>query len=393
MIQVAQTCKHFSHLAANVFRWQYADKLFEIGNCYEESGDTITTTRSQVLVKNLEAAASLLRLFGHLIKRLGIAFDYIDLNNRKVISEHIEKYCSESLIEIHLNGFDENVMPIFENPFQNIEIVTITGHLALPNGNLVFPAMRMNELFPKLRRLSVSNVDVYDPRVLAMVFPKIEIFEISLMRAYADQSPLVSMANFKMAVRNLFKRNSHIKSVTFNECDSLKYLNLASEFLLNLEELNARFVALDNYNGETIHFPNVKTFFFVSWHSLDISSKVSFDQIEELSMECLARECVAFIVQNQNVRKLDLVTNALSRDDLLEIGEKLPNLTDLTLKSDSGITAGSIIEFISMSKNLERMKVEFLSQADYETLEKNLKLKWTMNQELFHIFLEKILEN
>lgn len=354
MVEVAQTRKSVAHLAEDVFKRRYSTKIFDItGGFGVIPKKSVSVTHSHVYIENAEAAISILRAFGYLIQRLSLNLSYLTIDERNKIGRFIENYMSESLNRVNFYGFDKDVLWVFTRPLKSVEIVNIQGKFK----SSAFGTMQLNELFPGLRQLSLSNIDVFDPIVFDIQFPQLERFDISLLRSIAELSPYDSIRNFKLAVTNFLKKNPTIKSLTFKDCHSLEFMKMASDYLPNLDEITANFVALDQYEGEEMQFKNVKKVDF-SWTSYNMTGTMLFDKLEDLKLSCLARECIEFAKQYKHVTKLDIFGKSFNDLDILAIGDILPNLIELKLGSDGYIEADSLIRIIDTSEHLEKVTLD-----------------------------------
>lgn len=386
LTQVAQTSQYFSSLATDIFRRRYSKKTFDIlSTLTKNSNESISMTNDKVFIQHFEVTSAVLHTFGHLIERFAIGFIQGYKNERVTIMKFLENYCSNSLIEINFEGFDKHVLAIFRKPLPSVEIVTIKGYLEASSGD----AMKMNEIFPEMRRLILTHTDIYDPTIFDAKFPNLEHFEIRLLPLVVKQQRPDSNKNFKLAVENLFKRNPQIKVIVFNDCHSFEFVRFASEHLPNLEGIDIDFFAIvDDYEGDEIHFSSVSQL-IMSWQHLNIASKVAFDNLESLALSGQARDCMEFVIQNQHLKRLDMFVNALRDADIVKIGDTLPNLEKLNLETDVDIAPESIVKLVGSCKKLGKLTLEPFSQTLYDKLNDELK-EWTIKNSDNYIFLEKM---
>lgn len=355
LVEVVQTKKIFSQLAEDVFKRRYSTKIFDISGGFGViPKKSVSVTHSHVYIENAEAAISVLCAFGFLIQRLSLNLSYLTVDERNKVGRFIENHMSESLNRVDYYGFDKDVLWVFTKPLKSVEIVNIQGKFKSSSPG----TMQLNELFPSLRQLSLSNIDVFDPIVFDIQFPQLERFKISLLRSTAELSPYDSIRNFKLAVTNFLKNNPTIKSLTFKDCHSLEFMKMASDYLPNLEEITANFVALDEFEGEEMQFQNVKKVDF-SWTSYNMTGMMLFDKLEDLKLSCLARECIEFAKQYKHVTKLDMFGKSFNDQDILAIGDILPNLVELNLGSDGYIEADPLIQMIDTCQHLEKVTLDF----------------------------------
>lgn len=377
LLSVAQTNKYFSNLSGDVFRRQYSSKILSISSTFRQSGherDLLSVSHTHMCTESSKLSTSILRVFGHLVQRLSIDFSFLKPVDRNEIEQVIQKFCFESLNQIEFYRFDKDVLSGFTNPLNGVQMATIQGKFRSSAADF-----KLSGLFPNLRQLSLSYIDVFDPNVFDVQFTQLQHFDIEMTRLFAEQLPQDFFRNMKSTVENILKKNPTIKSLVFNDCGSMEFVKIASDYLKNLEEIKVNFVALDPYRGEQIHFPNVKTVNF-SWNNYNMSGLMSFDKLENLSLSCLAHECIEFLRQNTNVRKLKIIGESLSNQNILTIGGILPNLVELTISENENIEANSIIQLIQNSQQLEKLAIEYFNTEAYNTLCQQINKDWTVNE-------------
>lgn len=86
----------------------------------------------------------MLRIFGKVIPKLKLKLKNVDSIESIAIIHHVDKYCTDSLIEIELNVDESNALHHFSKPFKNIEHVTLEG----PLPSIKRPTIPINQLFP-----------------------------------------------------------------------------------------------------------------------------------------------------------------------------------------------------------------------------------------------------
>lgn len=391
-IEVARLNKYPSYLVTDVFKRRFSSKTFDISGTigrHMAQRDSISATYTHVFIENAMAAAYILRAFGHLIQHLSIHFNFLTAQERNEIEQAIENFSSESLNRMDFYGFDKDILCAITKPLKNVEIVTIQGKFRSSE----IKGLKLNEIFPNLRHLGLSSIDVFHPVVFDLEFPKLEHFHINLLSSSVEQSPYDAIRNMQSTVEYLLKKNPTIKSLIFNSCHSLKFIKMANDYLPNLKEITANFVALDQYNDEGIHFSNVNKVDF-SWSNYHIAKLVSFNQLEDLKLSCSARECIEFIQQNRNVKKLEMFAETFSDQDILKIGNTLPKLVELTLTSEDGIGANPIILLVEKSKCLKKItfQINSFDTKTYGILTKQISKDWTVKKCRDEIVVQKVLK-
>lgn len=389
LIAVAETSEYFSCLAEDVFRRRYSlgnsSKIIDISGTLKNPKHSISTTPSQIFIENAEMAISVLHHFCNHIHRLSINFFYLTLDQRNRIENVVENACFESVNEVGIFGFNIDVLLNFTKPLTNVETIKMQGKFR----SSAVVSMKLNEIFPNVRLLSLSLLDVFDPSIFDIQFPQLEHFDISLIRISVELSPQDFIQNMMTTVRNLLMKNPTIKSLILHDCHSMHFVKMASDYLPNLEEISIDFIALDEYRGEPMRFPSVKKLDF-TMQNYGLSELMTFETIEDMKISGLADECIALIRGNPNIRKLNIFARTLSDQEILEIGTLLPNLIEFRFASEMKITANPIVQMIQQNTHLERIVLNLFDIELYKALLQFVSKEWIVAEIGYQITLDKI---
>lgn len=124
LVSMAESNTRFLHLAKEIFRCKYSKRTFKITNTFETDQDEVYETSTIVRIVHFEMAQKILKYFGHLIENLDVTYWLTRDKGKKSneISELINLYCSESLIDLVV--FKDLRLKFFENmerPFKKVE--------------------------------------------------------------------------------------------------------------------------------------------------------------------------------------------------------------------------------------------------------------------------------
>lgn len=377
LLNVAQTSAHFETLAADIFRRKHAKKTVEIfGPLKKEAANPIEESSVDVRIENYQTVLKFIRVFGPLIQKLTISYPNIELHERKEIHELVDKYCSDTLLTIFLNSCDQNALQNLKKPFKMVEEVIITGELETSQHSTV----KLNEIFPSLRRLSLNYIETLDTDIVDVEFPHLNHFSVTF----------TFLMDIKIGVEKLFKKNRHLKNLTLSYCNSFDYLKMASEYLPKLEGLwldweNEK----DEYEGSRIEFAGLKKL-RINWGRYTFWEIATPDQLEELEIECSAEECVKFAVENRRLKKLSIVQPSLNDNDIAEIADKLPDLVDVFIFTDTEVSTNNIIKFIEGSENLRRLNLQLPSETAFDEIKNHFKEGWKFTGEYIDFTLERL---
>lgn len=375
LLKMAQTNKHFSVLADNIFKRKFTGKSIKIvGPFLKDTNTGLHESDDEIIFENYSLAVTALRKFGHRIKHLNINYQHISNDQRHEISTLIAEQSSNSLISITLQKLNENVLQNFRKPFKSVENLTVTGELKMSGDSL-----KLNELFPAIRRFNLKDVNVFDVDVLDVEFPKLEHLTVEI--------PILS--DMTEAIEKLEKRNPHIKELNMYYCTSFDYLKMASENLPNLESLQVNLEILgDEYNGTKIHFPNVKKL-ATNWGEYDFTKIFLFEELSELDISCEACEGAKFAAQSKHLNHLHIAQHSLKDTEILELNEKLPNLSELSIDNMTNVRDRTIFELVDGNKKLKKFHLGLSDDALCDTLTQHFDHEWDVKCSSSEISLEK----
>lgn len=333
--------------------------------------DTIIVHETAEIFQADNLVSALFQIFGQHIQKLELDYNQLNYGDRKEIHKLIRKYCGDSLKSLHLVRWDSNILQSL-NMFKMVENLTLSGNEKISRGyfnmDFLYTKKKLNETFPKLRQLTLDYVIETDS-MFDMEFPQLEQVKITSSWPQIDEEYL---SNTKQALKSLFLKNAQILSLNYVHCNSLDMLEIASNHLPNLKTLQVNVFQLkDEYTGEIIRFANVKNAYLWWQSDVKLSHFLSFDQLEELYMTCSADECVSFIEQNKNVRKIFIAGDSLKNEHILEIGEEIKQLEELFIATTAEIDTYTITEYYKINEKLRKFRLEIIDSLFlYSRMEK-----------------------
>lgn len=87
---------------------------------------------------------------------------------------------SRSLTDLRLKSYDINSLKYVKKQFENIENVIFAGDF----NQLASETLQLNEMFPKIRRLSFNFVGVENRNGIDLHFPHLEYFHFGYVIMY-----------------------------------------------------------------------------------------------------------------------------------------------------------------------------------------------------------------
>lgn len=397
---MAQTSKFFSNFASEVFRKKFTNKTIiinyyspfnlrkylEIGveriqkvwSRFDQSENEFTSDDGCIEILTLDAILNTLRNFGKYIRKLKIIIDNADSKESKIISNFVNKYCSDTITEFELRIDKGNAQNYLKNSFKNAQIVSFLNRLPLNIGG----GLSMNETFPRLRILSLSR-NSGNVGYLKSYLPNLEHVQIDIGRFSNDQF-----------IKKIFRFNPDIRSISLSEAWPV-LLRKVNIMLPHLEHLSVG--SFEMHNGdEQIQFENVKTFGVkgVFGSSMNILlpnlERLTISLIESSAGESITGgfgewigDWAEFMDNHNHLRRFHLeylLKNEQSKYFELLTWDLL-DLEEMTVSSLSGqyIHISSIIRFIERHEHLVRFELEDCMEDDKHTLRERFQSTWNIS--------------
>lgn len=322
-----------SYAAAQMtFQSNYANKTFQIGVSSGCSGKKVLKVNSNIVLCDIQATIDVLSLFGHLISKIIINYDCFDSNEVKQIHEFINRNCADTMESIEFiqcgNEYDQ-----LKGPFLKVEDVQFRS------GTL--KSVRINEMFPNLRRLGTGLTTFSDPEVFEKNFPHLHHFSIG-----------PSLLGNAAVLENTIKMNQQLRSLSFNQCN-ITLLRMLSENAPNVDHIDIPgTLTLSEDNGAEIRLDNVKTFKFGRTYRLTGKNPLVFIHLESFDYIGSLDDWFDIILQNKNLRELSL--GQISDEQLSQIANELANLEGITAWIETENATHKIIDFLQTNVNLRK---------------------------------------
>lgn len=386
-----------NELIVDVYARKLASKSIFIGGSELSKEVTIDVLESdsQISIRDFDLVKLALRKFGHKMKALAISYDGIESHQREEIHHLIDQYCSRSITEMILMQMDQNVLKLFSNPLKTIEYLTIDGELKAQRNTFLKGLfgrrlLKLNEIFPNLRHLSLNNMNIPDKKLLDVNFPQLEHVKIVLVPAPSRRYVRLFLDRSKPAMENLFIKNPQIKQLNLRNVNSLDFLRIANK-LPNLNWLQITFFALQKrYSGHVIQFKTVKKLELNIRADINLDKIVRFDQVEELILHRNGKLAQEFPIQNApHLKKLNIIGYPFHGRAFIQLDKKAPNLKDVIISSSSTLKVEDIAKFAKENKELEKLRLINIDQNLPGNLTKHLNDGWTVTQTDFILTIQK----
>lgn len=353
-----------------------------------ENADDITDINFEyqdaVEISDFSNALNTLKYFGKFISKLHLMLNDADSYQGKEISRYVEKYCSESVSELHL--FSESGTPLkyWTKPFPNVQRLHFhhmtVNDLTKKNRIFLRNAPPMNKTFPGLRSFAVRSF--VDTDYLDCHFPKLEQLDVTAGVHGVEKS----------AIFKLLEANPQIRSVSLSSEDCevmLKKLNVA---LSGLEDLSI-FCPSDIFQGSSIlTFENVKNFEILNY--FNPPTNIRLPRLQQLKIKRIDHsytvQWIKFLHINHNVRKISLKNAQINNNDIIRLTENLQNLEEISVSQEikkkrffrrntDALTIDTVDSFLNDSRQLEKFEFNFCTQKDQEILRERHQMNWIIS--------------
>lgn len=370
----AQANKHCLNTAMDAFRRKYAHKTIVFwATVYEDHAVTVDERVDSIRISDYKLSKLILQIFGPLIESIETRNEHLERDHYKEIVTLICKHCSGlKSIVVDRCRKEQYELELFPSPLKSVINVTLGNSFVTTSSEF-----KLDRIFPGVRRLELTSLIEIDEFIGDVNLPFLE--EVIIKNPFCS--------GFYPSLESIFKKNPQIHSLALESYNAARYLKMTSELLPNLVEMQTDF-RYDTREYDEIYFPKVKKL-QTNMGTRDYFEILKFDNLEEISMHCNLNDCLRFIKNNMNVKKVKL-DGSLEAKHVIEIGSKLKYLTEFSLTSATPIEANDFIRLINKSKMLNKLELKISGVELFGKLSKQLKGKWNVEKDKDVIFAEKL---
>lgn len=157
-------------------KYRFHEKIIKIS--FKPIGEAIIINddHGSIGIYGPNLTSNVVRIFGNLISRIAVYPEplYGDLNYSMSTVANINKYCSESLTELRINKFEENLFQQWKEPFENVNTI----HIEDGYWNCEHTNTNLSEIFPSLRRFEMRFMCYSSSKCIDFHFPNLEHIEL-----------------------------------------------------------------------------------------------------------------------------------------------------------------------------------------------------------------------
>lgn len=378
LLNMAALNPDYLDLANYIFKRKYHNKEFLIREPFR--GPKLPAFESSqfdlIELRNLDLITKVFQTFGPMISKVKINYGKNATSEVRTVIDLVNRHCA-ALTHFELFGsiIDKDLLNDVQTPFHRVDTVSLHGTF----NKLASKSLYLNEIFPKIRSLSLDYVRFNNHSDLVLKFPHLEHLSITL--EVADLRPVIAV-------------NPQIRNLSLHAC-SLPFLKYLSDHLVNLEALSLKWIALREVNFQTeILFNNIKSLKVVTFHP-DLPSVLNAPKLEDLEMDwsaLLRDNWMQFFRKHTNLTTLRISQNEIGDDDLAFLASNVNHLVEAAFLTKPEVTAPAIVQFVKSSSKLQKLEISYKEQfpiEEYNALQKQIANEWKFTNGTLNWTIEK----
>lgn len=349
LLAVAQINEYFRGLAANFFKRKYDDKVVEIRSQYDDQKRDIAEYRENLIIERLDVIEKLFKSFGEVISRatLNTGNTFQDKFIERVVK--IVSHNSEGLNIFKLYCIDRLLLEYVDEPFRNVEHLILTNRFQ----NLRSKTLKLNDIFPNLRKLHLKEAHIKNALSLIVPFKHLEQLDVQFGLNYDIP-----------AVGDLIEKNPQLRKLGMNAC-SIEFLEFLSVNAPNLDYLTFGLTKPTPSELNTvIHFKSVKHLSLGTDYNA-FPKNVTFDQLEELQLTGTGSATnlwMNFIKKHVKLNKVEVEWFVLNSQLESLIGN-VPNVIEAHFGINTDVQNETIVAFLEGNDQLKRLELNYRESA------------------------------
>lgn len=393
LINLSQVNRRFSVLAVDVFRRQFSsyeikivkdrsighlpvqsfvDKLIDdfVDRTALEKEDKSPSKQfeNHIEIYDFDLTLSLLKQFGAVIRNLTIHTQKLQLNHSEIINKYTNKFCADSLIKFDLAFINSRTLKQFGVPLNECEEFSCSIDVY----EVVDETPPLNQLFPKLKRLSLFMMSDIDYSFIDCYYPNLEHLTVKGLHTSRFETAI--------AMEKLIEKNPQIRSIELSIFVPV-VIKMVQKLLPNLEHL---ILSMSNIGGYAIHFEHVKVF-EMKLPSDGTPARITFGKLEELHIHYSDDQCndwIKFLKNHQNISRFHIQNHKIEEhlhEQFERITAEIPNLMEMSIISGRKIEIDAFIRFIESHKKLTEFEFIPSTQNDMGILQNRFGIEWTID--------------
>lgn len=319
--------------------------------------------------------------FGDLIQHLEIKM-WTQFTDK--VLEHLNTHPPKSLQTLYFIECDRNALVNFKKPLPSIKTFWFSISSKWSGGGLFGQDTKLIDIFPNVNKLHTEHSSYVDQKFINSEFLHLRSFDMD----FSDNNK-IAQTDFLSFLRN----NKKIDDLTIHN-SNLLLLKETNEILPNLQKLSIESFSKNysNYDGDFIHYKNVKELNITSENKNKLPQNIIFDQVEILTInfdyDFTSKWIDIINVQiYSKLKEFKLNTNGLRAEQLLFVTKDLTNLENVEISikhawgsNSNTFLASDIIKFIEGNKHLKTLKLYIrIDDEEQDKLYDKLKSHWKVD--------------
>lgn len=295
------------------------------------------------------------RISVSVLKDLGSSIQILSIRNESMekpqkldtIFNLIEEHCTETVKKLNLMALQQNFFKNLTKPFKNVK------EMELVLSTVGSDKMSFADLFPSLRGLWISSIEIEIISSVVVNYPHLENLAVAVDRSGNSRGMT------EEATIDLLHRNQQIQklALTYLTPNILKF---AADHLPHLNKIKIDSYMEQNEYNSSIHFENVKIAKICHSMPCKWPAHLTFsNKLEELQTQLTfpTNEFIGAIENGKNLKKLTIDGRGVNNYVVSRFTNAKLNATEMVLSLTCDVEAIGIIEFIKSAEKLRKLQL------------------------------------
>lgn len=354
------------------FRKNYDKARFVFhGPFIEDGANEFVEHPRSIHLKNFDVIKYLMQQFGHMVHKIHINFEQIEVEQAHEIVQIINNH-SKSIETLALEHCKGNILDNLNNTFPYLFTLKFSSS---PFHQLeVNSEFKLNQIFTELSALHLEHTN--DFNFIGEKWPNLGYLNVKL-RKWKDQNH-----EDTSRIIPFLRDNPHIEHLQCHNCN-LNLIKMANEILSKLNFLNV--VNLSEDYGENLVEPiqldDVRMLTVEIDNEYELPGKMIFGKLArfKLIIKKFTDKWSEFLTNqvNADLMHFNLECEEIKKEQFRGIAEIMPNLEAIDVICTSGLESDDIVGFIVASKSLKNFDLHIhMNETEMRHLSEALPRDW-----------------
>lgn len=357
-----------------IFRQNYDKSRFVLhGPFVNDNTSEIVEHRSSIHLQNFDVIKYVLDHFGHMIHKIHVKFEHIDVKEANEIVEKINHY-SNSLETLAIEDCKGDVLHNLNNTFPYVFTLKFSSS---PMHQLeVNSEFKLNRIFTDLFALHLEHTTDFSfigDKCANLVYLNVKLRK-SREQNHEDTTRVI----------HFLKENPQIQHLAVHNCN-LNLVKMANEILSQLNFLSVVNLSEDysDYHDEPIQLDGVRMLTVEVDNENELPLKIVFANLERLKLiiKKFTDKWSEFLTSqvNTNLKHFAIDAVEISKEHFLDIAERLPELEAVDVTCTSKLETDDIVGFVGSSKSLKNFDLHLhMNESEQRRLSEVLPRDWNI---------------